>query len=82
MSAICGLFHQTGAPVEPEHLAPMMTALDAYGPDGQHTWQQDTVGFGHCMLHVTPESLHETLPYTNSASGLTITSDARLDDCQ
>ena len=80
MSAICGLFHRTGAPIESEHLTPMITALDAYGPDGQHTWQQDSVSFGHCMLHVTPESLHETLPYTDSASGLTITADARLDN--
>ena len=35
---------------------------------------------GSLLLHTTPESLGETLPYTDPASGLTIIADARIDN--
>ncbi len=32
------------------------------------------------MLHTTPESINEKLPYNDEISGLIITSDARIDN--
>lgn len=36
------------------------------------------MGLGHCMLHTTPESLNEHLPFQRN--GLVITADARIDN--
>ncbi|HET6567727.1 MAG TPA: lasso peptide isopeptide bond-forming cyclase, partial [Rhodothermales bacterium] len=38
------------------------------------------VGFGHCMLHTTAESLGEKLPCTDATGRFTITADARIDN--
>ncbi|MBP1945484.1 asparagine synthase (glutamine-hydrolyzing) [Methanobacterium petrolearium] len=38
------------------------------------------MAFGHQMLHTTPESLHEELPFEDKESGLVITADARIDN--
>lgn len=78
MSAIVGIFHLTGEPVSAETLQPAMEAVAHYGGNGQGIWISDTVGLGHQMQHLTPESLHESLPYT--LSSLTVTADARIDN--
>ena len=80
MSAICGVVHRDRRPVTPPIMERMMTALDAYGPDGSAIWQEGSAALGHQMLHTTPESLHETLPWQEGLTGLVITADARLDN--
>jgi len=70
-----------GAPVTRETLAPIAAAMSFYGPDGHGQWCGDTVGLGHLMLHVTPESLMERLPASiRVAPHLVITADARIDN--
>src|SRR5882724_3844838 len=80
MSAICGIISLTGKPVLTHDLEIMLSTLSRHGPDGTNMWIAGPVGFGHQMMHVTPESLVETLPFYDSATGLTITADARLDN--
>ncbi len=58
----------------------MLEAIAYRGPDGLHTWIQDSVGLGHAMLWTTPESLQEQLPWTDPQSACVITADARIDN--
>ncbi len=80
MSGIFGIFNLDDQPVASTSLERMAELMAHRGPDGIHIRQEDGVGLGHCMLHTTPESLHEHLPFTEPESGLTITADARLDN--
>ena len=58
----------------------MMQAMADWRPDRTDIFEQPGVVLGSLMLHTTPESLNERLPYTDSESGLTITADARIDN--
>ena len=79
MSGIAGIYYLNGRPVG-EEIDRMVEAIEHRGPDGIDTWRGESVGLGQCMLHTTPESLHEQLPYVHSASGCSITADARIDN--
>lgn len=78
MSAITGIFYRKGKKVDPQLIQKMNDKLSHRGPDGSHTWVEDNVGLGHQMLHTTPESLHEKLPFIEE--DLVITADARIDN--
>jgi asparagine synthase (glutamine-hydrolysing) len=80
MSGIIGVFERTGKPVQESLINRMLLTMAHRGPDGSHSWTNHNLGFGHCMLQTTPESLFETLPYTNHRGDLTITADARIDN--
>jgi asparagine synthase (glutamine-hydrolysing) len=80
MSGIFGIIRLPGAQIAETELAAMADTLKHRGPDGIHYSARDNAGLGHCMLHSTPESLHETLPFRDETSGLTITADARIDN--
>jgi asparagine synthase (glutamine-hydrolysing) len=80
MSAICGKVQRDGSPVAALTINQMMTGLDGYGPDGAAVWCEGTVGLGHQMLYITPESLHEHLPWQDSVTEMVVTADARLDN--
>lgn len=80
MSGIFGIIRQLGATVTETELERMVDALKHRGPDGIHYTAKDNAGLGHCMLHSTPEALHEQLPYRHEVAGLTITADARIDN--
>lgn len=80
MSGIFGIFNLNMEPVASTSLERLAELMAHRGPDGINIRQEAWIGFGHCMLHTTPESLHEHLPFTEPESGLTITADARLDN--
>ncbi|MEO1800117.1 MAG: asparagine synthase-related protein [Cyanobacteria bacterium J06629_2] len=80
MSAICGLVQRDGQPVATLAIEQTMIALEAYGKDGSAVWREDSAALGHQMLHITPESLHESLPWQDTVTGLVITADVRLDN--
>jgi asparagine synthase (glutamine-hydrolysing) len=80
LSAIFGIFYLDGRPVAPEILEGMKMTLSHRGPDGSAVWREGPVGLGHLMLHMTPESLHESLPLKNASGDLVITADARIDN--
>lgn len=80
MSGICGIFHRTGRPAQPHQTAAMLAAMHHRGPDEERVWSRDVVSLGHCMLHTTPESLHEHLPKADPASACAITVDGRVDN--
>ena len=80
MSGICGVFHRHGAPASLDTVNRMLAAQRHRGPDGQGVWCAGPVAFGHGMLRVTPESLHERLPAADSTGDYVITADARIDN--
>jgi len=80
MSGIFGIFHSDDRPINQSHLQKMAGGIAHRGPDGTKTITKPHIGFGHSMLHTTPESLLEILPYTDPESGITITADARIDN--
>ncbi len=80
MSAIIGIYHCDGQPVDRADLQQMLDILAHRGPDDSGIWSDGYVGLGHRMLWTTPESLFEKLPLVLSASNLVITADARIDN--
>jgi asparagine synthase (glutamine-hydrolysing) len=80
MSGFCGQFNRDGRPATAEDLASSMEALAHHGRDGHGVWFGGPVAFGHQMLHVTPESMDETLPCRQPHPPLAITGDFRLDN--
>jgi asparagine synthase (glutamine-hydrolysing) len=80
MSAVCGIFNLSGAPVPPESMDAMLSSMDYWGPDGSGVWREGPVALGHLMLHSTPESAGDTLPRIDAAGNLFLTSHARIDN--
>ena len=80
MSAIMGIYHADGQPVDASDLERMMVALAHRGADGSDTWHDGQIALGHQMFFTTPESLQEKLPYYHEANRLAITADARIDN--
>ena len=80
MSGICGIFNRDGRPVLQSDLEAMTSAIIHRGPDGRGIWTDGPVGFSHCLLRTTPESMHESHPFRNQRDDLVITADARLDN--
>lgn len=80
MSAIFGVYNLDGKPVSPQSLEKMSGILKHRGTDDAGIWSDGSVGLGHRMLWVTPESQNEKLPLANSDKFLVITADARLDN--
>src|SRR6266481_6125864 len=80
MSGICGIVNLAGEPVSSGDLNLVSSALSHLGSDGSQMWIDGAAGMGHQMMHITPESLTETLPFHDYDSDLCITADARLDN--
>ena len=80
MSGIAGILYQDGHPAQPETIQAMVDAMPHRGPDGIHTWYEGSIAVGHCMLHTTPESLHDRLPMISRDGNLVLTADARIDN--
>jgi asparagine synthase (glutamine-hydrolysing) len=80
MSAIAGIIHFNGAPLEPGLVEKMTAAMARRGPDGIRQWVQGSVGLGQCLLRTTPESLEEALPLTNEDESLVLVMDGRVDN--
>ena len=78
MSAVVGLFHRDGRPVEAETVRRMVATMPYRSPDGTAVWTGGPAGLGHGALHATPEAVHERLPLT--VGPLTVTADVRLDN--
>ena len=78
MSAIFGILNTRGAPIEKVWLESMRDEMAHRGPDGAGIYHHGSVGLGHLLLQVTPESKHEKSPCW--VEGLVVCADARLDE--
>lgn len=79
MSGIFGLFQLDSTPVDPADVQKMVAAMAWWGPDGRSHHITGSIGFGQLLLHNTPQAHHEQLP-RQTASGLLLTAEARLDN--
>ncbi|GAB4550738.1 MAG: lasso peptide isopeptide bond-forming cyclase [Pleurocapsa sp.] len=80
MSGIFGIYYRDGRTVERQHLEQMSDLLAHRGSDRREILNYESVGFGHCQLWTTPESLAEKLPNFDASGNLMITADLRLDN--
>jgi asparagine synthase (glutamine-hydrolysing) len=80
MSGFAGHVHLAGAQIDPEDPLRMTALMASRGPDGISHWVRSDAGFGHCMLHTTPESLEEKQPLCNNDGSLVLVGDIRLDN--
>ncbi len=80
MSSVCGIYFLDGRPVTAETGEAMMRELGACHADYAGTWYRGQVFLGCHVLFFTPESMLEVLPSYDSATGLTITADAVIDN--
>jgi asparagine synthase (glutamine-hydrolysing) len=80
MSGIAGILNLDGRPADPELLGQMSLAVAHRGPDETLRWTQGPVGFAHCQLRTTPESLGEHQPLTLEDGRYAITCDGRVDN--
>ena len=78
MSGIVGIANLDGSPVDAELLARMTQFLTQRGPDAQHTWIKNNVGFGHALLFINSGLAQRPQPCTLDGR-FWITADARLD---
>ena len=82
MSAICGICQISGQPVHKQNGMKMMQQLQKYPADCIGTWSEEQIFLGSHAQWVTPESVHEPLPYYDYTRQLAITSDAVIDNRQ
>jgi len=78
MSGIVGIINLDGTPVDRDLLRRMTDFMTFRGPDGQETWIEGNVGFGHTMLRTTWEAETEKQPLTLDGK-VWLTADARID---
>ena len=75
MSTIFGIYNLSGEPASEPILHRIEEDLAFYGPDGSAVWNMGSVGLGHCMLHITPESMNERLPFVSGSGRFAITAE-------
>jgi len=80
MSAIFGVIHFDGEPVERSDLERMDAVLSRHGTDGGAVAVQGCVGMGQRLMSFTPEDRCERQPLVSPDGMLTLVSDARIDN--
>ena len=79
MSAVAGLFHRDGRPLESGTLEPMIAALARRGPDGVEVSCEGPIGLAHGLLLTTPEGSRQRRGLLYADKQLVLAADARLD---
>jgi asparagine synthase (glutamine-hydrolysing) len=80
VSVIFGVINFNNTSVTKDIEQKMINKLNIYKLDNMRTINSNNIMFGCGIQHITPESLHEILPYYDTESGLTITADAIIDN--
>lgn len=80
MSGIAAVFNLDGRPVEHAQLERLIDAMAHRGRDGLGRFCDGQAALGHAMLRVTPESIAETQPLCDDASGICLTFNGRIDN--
>jgi asparagine synthase (glutamine-hydrolysing) len=79
MSVQAGIWNFNGEPINHDYLARISQRLTAYGPDGESSYLDGSIGILYRPYHTTPESHLEQQPHV-SGNGRVITFDGRLDN--
>lgn len=78
MSGFAGILHMDGSPVDRPPLERMTEFQKFRGPDARGIWVDGTIGLGHTLLKITPESEREHQPLTLDGR-IWIVADCRVD---
>lgn len=80
MSAFAGIIRLDGAPVQLPTLERMSETFGSRGADASGMLCNGIFGASQGILHVTPEPVPASLPFTLPSTGHTIVADARIDN--
>lgn len=80
MSLINGIAHFDGKPLHGEAIRRMMAAGEASCPDGSGVWRGSGIALGFSLLQTLPSHRCVSAPFQDTASGLVIVADARIDN--
>jgi asparagine synthase (glutamine-hydrolysing) len=80
MSAIWGVINTNGKVISKEIQQSMIDPLSIYKLDLIKSLDKNNVILGCGLQFITPESLHEVLPYYDESKGFAITADAIIDN--
>ncbi|MFH0757924.1 MAG: asparagine synthase-related protein [Bacteroidota bacterium] len=79
MSAIFGLLHRNKINSREDLVISCLNSMNHYTNGAPRIWINEYIAFGHQILHTTPESVNEVLPYFDSKTKCCINADARID---
>ena len=79
MSGIVGVVNRDDRPVDRALLDRLTGSLAFRGPDGQRTWSDGPIGFGHALLRTFDDEPDAPQPLSLDGQ-VWITADARIDD--
>lgn len=80
MSAITGIYQFNEAPVSIQHGRILMKSLEKFPADLIQVWNDTKIFLGCHSQWITPESVHEPLPFYDYGRKMAITADAIIDN--
>ena len=80
MSALVAFLRRDGGVATRKDIAGALATLAHRGPDVTRGWCLGPVALAAAQFRTTPQSLHESLPLADGASGVAVVHDARLDN--
>lgn len=80
MSAIAGIIHPDGRPVDRALIDRMQAILTPYGRDSQNCWCHANVALSRALCRITPEDSLDHQPLRDAASGMVVVFDGRIDN--
>jgi asparagine synthase (glutamine-hydrolysing) len=80
VSAVAGLVHLDGRPVDLSRLRTLATPAPGNTVDALDLWHDSGIGLAHALARVTPEAAAEQQPLVDAPTGCAIVFDGRLDN--
>lgn len=80
MTALAGVWNQSGRPDAGELCRHMLAAQRIYGPDGASLWEDTDVALGRAIFRLLPEDAHDRAPAQSREGRFVLVGDVRLDD--
>lgn len=78
MSAIFGIWHKSGEPIDEKHLLKMQSKISQYGRDAQDIYIDKNIGFGCCLNKWSKYSQEEVPVYQDARSETFLACDALI----
>ncbi len=78
MSAIFGIWHLDGTPVDTKHMKKMQDAVSQYGRDARELWIDQNIGLGCCLNRFRNHTRADVPCYTDHAMDVVFVGDADI----
>ena len=80
MSAIAGIIHPSGEPVDGADLESVSAVLEPYGPESESFWIEGSAGMVFRLMSFTPEDRFERQPLVGAGGRYVLMVDGRIDN--